>query len=460
MSVFDFVIATLTRDISTKIESKILQLCAHSDEDLVILKDDELRLNVQGSLAALTFLESKIKALKLKSVSKIEGTDLAENPLCLTSKITSDQAKNLGLITSDDKMSKVDRDVKLPYLYCQNCSFRTKRPSHLEKHLKKHGNVDLIDLAACDHCDFKCLRFQDLRKHMKKNHEVQNVPSGSIHQCDLCDFEAKNVKILKDHKISAHVVPDDLELMSCKRCSYRTLKPSMMIRHLSKHTRKKSKPSKPTIKYKKHECPHCDYTTEKLSNFTRHKLSHSNERKYLCLTCGLGFKRSDTLKQHLAVHGVNYGIFCDICGKSFRSQTLLEDHKLIHSDLKQFMCHFCGMSFKTRATQTRHIKAVHEQPITQKCFHCGVKMSSIQGLAQHLREFHPNETSVLEKMEIETVGIDINDQVPEEDTEEPVIYTLDLTQDANETTLVENNLQYLIDESEGSLIISNHTAQI
>ena len=103
-----------------------------------------------------------------------------------------------------------------------------------------------------------------------------------------------------------------------------------------------------------------------MSNYLRHQLIHTNERKHLCMTCGLSFKRSDTLKQHLAVHSgcleyFNGSKFCNICGKACRSQSQLNDHKATHSTLKNYLCDICGIAFKTKTTQLRHIRALHDQ---------------------------------------------------------------------------------------------------
>lgn len=48
--------------------------------------------------------------------------------------------------------------------------------------------------------------------------------------------------------------------------------------------------SKPEIK-----CEQCGKTFGSSSALAKHKLTHSDERKYVCSTCGKGFKRQDHL---------------------------------------------------------------------------------------------------------------------------------------------------------------------
>lgn len=48
--------------------------------------------------------------------------------------------------------------------------------------------------------------------------------------------------------------------------------------------------SKPEIK-----CEQCGKTFGSSSALAKHKLTHSDERKYVCGTCGKGFKRQDHL---------------------------------------------------------------------------------------------------------------------------------------------------------------------
>lgn len=48
--------------------------------------------------------------------------------------------------------------------------------------------------------------------------------------------------------------------------------------------------SKPEIK-----CEQCGKTFTSSSALAKHKLTHSDERRYVCSTCGKGFKRQDHL---------------------------------------------------------------------------------------------------------------------------------------------------------------------
>lgn len=228
-------------------------------------------------------------------------------------------------------------------------------------------------------------------------------------------------------------MPEDIKYYKCEKCNYKTLKSSFLSRHMAKHE-KRNKPKKFIT------CTECDYKTWKLSNFKRHQLKHNNVRKFLCIICGLGFKRSDTLKQHLATHAQNESIdnsgngstfpVCDICQKTCRSSTHLREHMMVHSNERSVACNFCDMTFKSNAYYLKHKKSVHSSSkLRFQCAYCPQKVSTNQNLVRHIKTFH--------------------EKSPRDDFEdEPVIYTLDLTQENPSYNLN----SYLINES-GSLII-------
>ena len=47
-----------------------------------------------------------------------------------------------------------------------------------------------------------------------------------------------------------------------------------------------------------HECPDCDYKNRDIRNLESHQLKHSNISKYVCKSCGQGFKYNTQLRRH------------------------------------------------------------------------------------------------------------------------------------------------------------------
>ena len=86
-----------------------------------------------GSLLAMLNLENK-----LKNYLKQEQSNM-KNPNFQKRHISGIEALKIGLLNTTGKRKTVCREEKLPILTCEHCSYKTKRPNHLEKHIKKHG---------------------------------------------------------------------------------------------------------------------------------------------------------------------------------------------------------------------------------------------------------------------------------------------------------------------------------
>ena len=131
MSVFDIVVATFNSNLFDKsLQKKLTKICTLVDDDLLCFKDNNDKLNVKGSLSSLTTLETKIK-IYLKS-------DKVKHPDCQSRHISGIEAQKIGVLNTKGERKTVCREEKLPFLSCGRCSYKTKRPNHLEKHLKKH----------------------------------------------------------------------------------------------------------------------------------------------------------------------------------------------------------------------------------------------------------------------------------------------------------------------------------
>lgn len=81
--------------------------------------------------------------------------------------------------------------------------------------------------------------------------------------------------------------------------------------------------TKPEIK-----CEQCGKTFGSSSALAKHKLTHSDERKYVCSTCGKGFKRQDHLNGHMVTHRDKKPYECSYvdCDKSYCDMRSLRRH--------------------------------------------------------------------------------------------------------------------------------------
>jgi len=72
----------------------------------------------------------------------------------------------------------------------------------------------------------------------------------------------------------------------------------------------------------------CGKTFSNASALTKHKLTHSDERKHACSMCGKAFKRQDHLNGHMLTHRNKKPFECSVkgCGKSYCDARSLRRH--------------------------------------------------------------------------------------------------------------------------------------
>lgn len=211
--------------------------------------------------------------------------------------------------------------------YCELCSFRTKRQSHLTKHRAIHQRKQL-PIYHCKQCSFTTLRSSHLSRHQVSH-------CSNVLHCPHCPYSTDNPRLLKSHARRRHegeLLPDlpdtavgeasaDIEVQTCQLCGYQTNRSHAMRRHMKTHQEENGK------LVGMFECSKCSYKTQKKMHFTRHMMIvHSEKRPFLCDTCGRGFKRSDALRQHRIVHMDRakrfYPYHCASCSKGFRSPVI------------------------------------------------------------------------------------------------------------------------------------------
>lgn len=165
----------------------------------------------------------------------------------------------------------------------------------------------------------------------------------------------------------------------CNVCAKCFKKPSLLLRHASKHNettkyycsrckkyfsqqfslqkhlkdlvcdRRALKQGKMTVpstspptkrgcnNIKKNVCIYCDRSFRKPSDLERHVLTHTNERLYKCERAGCvkSFKLKNTLERHLSTHE-RQTFTCTMCLCNYKSEKALLNHKRLHSRLQIF----------------------------------------------------------------------------------------------------------------------------
>ena len=121
------------------------------------------------------------------------------------------------------------------------------------------GTEDSQDWLSCYLCGFMANSDDALRGHIATEHEGGSRMQHRVkqYQCDQCDYMASKLRMLKQHKVSAHEAES---LFLCDKCDYQALSPHILKVHkTSKHDR---------VEYR---CDMCDYTTNWAANLTTHR---------------------------------------------------------------------------------------------------------------------------------------------------------------------------------------------
>ena len=110
---------------------------------------------------------------------------------------------------------------------CNKCDFETKEERILTGHMTAHGKQDYPVYHCCDHCDYSFKTAGLLRRHLKLMHQNVDLNEGSnvapnmpkrenLTKCDDCEYKAKSIKELIEHKEEKHVQRNKSYNRTCK----------------------------------------------------------------------------------------------------------------------------------------------------------------------------------------------------------------------------------------------------
>lgn len=338
------------------------------------------------------------------TIFQAEDDDIGVDSLCVKIEIMPD------MHPPPEEPIFIDNDNNTTLFLCDICTVTPiKTKSQLEKHMQdKHGTTKnhhqcphcrkwfqtakrLFEhiknhkiLAECKLCDKRFSSNRNMARHIKNIHE-----GVKEFRCSLCDKPFSQKTSLQSHMLFLH---SDERNHSCSTCgkSYKTkqLVKKHEICHLPPAERAQLK-AQQKLNESSRICQYCGKILTTLILYHQHLRSHSDNRPYLCSTCGKAFKTRTHRDQHMnSVHLGERPHECEICDRKFGQKNQLTKHIRTHTGEKPYKCEYCDKTFTTKMNCQVHQRS-HTGQKPYECRACDYCSGDLNGLKRHCKRMHP-----------------------------------------------------------------------
>lgn len=328
---------------------------------------------------------------------------------------------------------------------CQLCDFTTSEASSLCQHIQESHTEKVI--YTCEPCGHLSLDFGVHQEHLKSHGPdgkaaAPSSPSPASHagepvQCPLCKKEFKNCRTLKEH-IKRH--PRSVRHV-CELCGEGITTNVALIKHLNRHNKETARkyrclfcskcfqttfsvsrhmknihlfdhehgcelcPHKfATVKEKAdhmakahvvampkgkrvHKCTDCDFESESMGRFERHRASHTGVYPYECTECPRRFAAKEELSRHVHIIHPKGQQNCPNCPRLFQDQLEFENHLALHHSGQSHPCEQCGHHFESAEALREHHDKQHDLNLPYECRLCHQRFCNIGQRVSHVRKY-------------------------------------------------------------------------
>lgn len=224
--------------------------------------------------------------------------------------------------------------IRRKNLSCPHCPKLFYAPWQLKVHMNAHNNTRL----ECSLCPYSTVYPQALKTHtkihMKQYHSI----------CDSCGKGFMNKSALKNHLAREHLGTS----LACTVCEKTFYAAKYLSLHMECH--------QPDYWKRNHPCKLCGRRFLRRPMLLRHLKAHEGlVRSYKCTDCGKILSSSASLKDHRNIHTGLRPYICE-CGNAFARKNYLIAHIRTHTKERPFGCVVCGVRFSQRGALTMHLK--------------------------------------------------------------------------------------------------------
>ena len=328
---------------------------------------------------------------------------------------------------------------------CEYCEYSTKIKENLRQHIiSKHTSSDHFE--SCQFCDFTTKLMGSLRSHMRKVHkfickpcvwefpeEVDLAKHLDRHQeegilCERCPFLAQNIDELKSHTTTLHEFQLVTKMththrptcrLTCESCQYQFPSLQLLDQHKSCHT------ANGFI-----SCHVCGHVFKEMKELLYHavvqhgfvidaklKKTRSFKPKFCCSSCKYEFKSGMELQIHCDQHRLDGSLNCTHCAFTSPSMPGMINHCIVvHNKVLDaspirsknvISCQTCDYMFPSISKLNAH-KRKHLPDGTILCFHCPVKLGSMDEMKMHMTLMHGISIEATQQ----SVADDTSDDMP------------------------------------------------
>ncbi|CAG0883486.1 unnamed protein product [Cyprideis torosa] len=272
---------------------------------------------------------------------------------------------------------------------CDQCDKRYFHNRILRRHkFYYHSNAVGV---LCLQCKMRFLDSGDLKKHNRETH------AGHL-QCDRCPLSFSVPK-----RFAKHQMAHKRWQFFCRFCNRPFMNEMTRPAHEAYHVNAQSAHIVSHMRSHTDErpfvCPTCGKAFRNAHGLKIHEMIHQGKKRHQCTVCGEEFWGYPTYKRHLDSHktggeGVSYysqnQLVCPVCGKIVKNtKSAIDKHMRGHTGDKPFACPVpdCLKSFVERKCLENHMrKHTGERPYA--CETCGNTYPRPDTLAAHVKTVH------------------------------------------------------------------------